>query len=375
MIYINVFAAMQTFLFAFLLWKNNNDNDLNKLLAFLLLILGVNLLGNTLVLSGLLSPFLYIFFFLTQGVSLLIAPIIFYYLNLLSGKKTRLLHPLFLLSFMLLCYVFYLGVNFSFQSVDFKRFYVGNLREGKYPFEMKFFYWLFILLQHTYFTISWLRVYKFKKVIKDVFSTRSRTKNNFAFKFISLIWILDMLLVFTYLIVPIYQVQYIVIPSKTIVAFSFILYFILEQNVIFNGESYQEYLKDIALLKKAIVENEAEKSCDELGTELIKETLVTQRMYLNPTITIFDLSKELNCSHRLISASINQQYQKTFSGLVNDLRVEEAKTILKNNPKNLTMEGVGLESGFNSRASFYRVFKQSTKLTPMEFMKKNKNLQ
>jgi len=370
MIYINVIAAMQTFLFAFLLWRIGRDNVLNKLLAFLLLMLGINLFGNTLVLSNVLPPFLNIFFFLTQGVSLFIAPIIFYYLNLLSGKKTKLLHPLFLVSFLLFIYILYLGVDFSLQPFEFQKLYLKKLKCVEYPFEMKVFNWLFILLQHIYFTISWFRVYKFKKAIKDVFSTRSRTKNNFAFKFISLIWVLDMVLLFSYLILPIYKVQYVVIPGKTIIAFSFILYFVLEQNVIFNKESYEAYLKDIALLNIAIVECEDEKVAKDLDAQIIKETLVLKKMHLNPTVTIFDLSKEMNCSHRLISASINNHYQKTFSRLVNDLRVEEAKKLLKNNPKDLTMEGVGLESGFNSRASFYRVFKQNTKLTPMEFMNK-----
>ena len=60
-------------------------------------------------------------------------------------------------------------------------------------------------------------------------------------------------------------------------------------------------------------------------------------------------------------------YLAIFSDLVNSYRVELAKeTLIKD--KHLSVEGVALNSGFNSRATFYRVFKKHTGFSPTEYL-------
>ncbi len=373
MISVNLIAVLQTFLFAIFL-MSNNDNVLNKLLGLLLLIIGINLLGNTFVIFDILPHYLNGYYFITQGVGLLVAPLIFYYLRRFSGKKTKRIHPLFVVSFFVFIYILYLGFNYYLLPYESQKIYFEALLSDAYPKELKLFTWILVLLQHVYFTISLIEVFSFKKIITDVFSTRSRTRNDFAYKFILLVWILDTVLILSYACLEMYQTQFIVYPAKIILAFSLILYYVLKQNVLFNSLTYEPYLLDVALLNKAYDDVKEEKNSVFIGVEMINEALVTQKLFLNPTLTIFDLAKALDCSHRIVSASINKGFNKTFSILVNDLRVEEAKRLLEDNPKNLTMEGVGLESGFNSRASFYRVFKNKLKITPLEFMKKNTSI-
>lgn len=373
MISINVIAMLQTFLFSFFL-LSNNDNVLNKLLGWLLLVLGIDLFGNTLVILDVLPNCLNGIYFITQGVGVLVAPLIFYYLRLFSGKKTKRTHPLFIVSFFLLLYILYIGFNYYLLPTQLQDSYFYAILTRFYPRELQVFSWILVLLQHIYFTISLIEVFSFKKIISDVFSTRSRTRNEFAYKFILLIWVLDSILILSYLIFGMYLTQFIVFPSKIIFAFSLILYFGLKQNVLFNAETYEPYLQDVALMNKASSENKEEKNGSIIEVDVLNEVLITQKLYLNPTLTVFDLAKILDCSHRVVSVSINKGFHKSFSRLVNDLRVEEAQKLLRNNPKNLTMEGVGLESGFNSRASFYRVFKEKLKMSPLEFMKKHNSI-
>jgi AraC-like DNA-binding protein len=370
MIYLNLVAALQSFLFAFLLYKNINNNTLNKLLGVVLLVLGFTVTGNFLLLSDILSGSLYSLFFFSQVASVFVAPVIFYYLNLLSGKKPKL-NLLYFCSIFVLAYLIVISIEFIGFPISLQKEYMSSMLSEKYPKDFKIFTWLYVVLQHVYFSIAWVRIYMYKKLIGEVFSTRSRTRNYFAYKFISFIWVLDFLLLISLFVLPMNEVQFLILPSKIIIAFSFIVNLVFQQNVIFDEDNYVSYLQDVELLQKASESNTDENASVELSAKEIREILVEQKIFLNPAVTIFELSTLLGYPHRVVSQVINKEFHQTFSNLINNYRVEEAKVRLKNNPKNLTMEGVGLESGFNSRASFYRVFKQKTKQTPSEYMKQH----
>ncbi len=61
---------------------------------------------------------------------------------------------------------------------------------------------------------------------------------------------------------------------------------------------------------------------------------------------------------------------KTFSEFLNEYRVNEVKEKLKTEDRSLqTILAIALDSGFNSKASFNRVFKKHTGLTPSEYVK------
>ena len=56
------------------------------------------------------------------------------------------------------------------------------------------------------------------------------------------------------------------------------------------------------------------------------------------------------------------------------MRVEQSKKILID-PKyaNYTISSIGLESGFNSKSTFYTVFKKHTGITPLAYKDKKLN--
>ncbi|NJN50097.1 MAG: AraC family transcriptional regulator [Polaribacter sp.] len=60
-----------------------------------------------------------------------------------------------------------------------------------------------------------------------------------------------------------------------------------------------------------------------------------------------------------------------FTDFINQFRVDFAKQMLGNKEfKNYTITAIGLEAGFNSKSSFYAIFKKFTNVTPLEFQKK-----
>ncbi|GAA4111437.1 hypothetical protein GCM10022393_09130 [Aquimarina addita] len=103
--------------------------------------------------------------------------------------------------------------------------------------------------------------------------------------------------------------------------------------------------------------------------EKILEIMATKRPYLDPKLTQNTLSEQLQISKHHFSEVININFGKNFYGFINLYRVEEAKKIINTDDKNLTMIAIAYNSGFNSKASFNRVFKEVTGITPSEYKK------
>jgi len=90
--------------------------------------------------------------------------------------------------------------------------------------------------------------------------------------------------------------------------------------------------------------------------------------YLNSELTVAMLADELCVNSEYISLILNRYLKTNFFDFINNFRVEEFKRRLKE-PKNhnLTLLGIAYDSGFNSKATFNRVFKNTTGLTPSEY--------
>ncbi len=103
----------------------------------------------------------------------------------------------------------------------------------------------------------------------------------------------------------------------------------------------------------------------------VKQTLEDQRLFLKNDLTLTELSDRAGLPRHLVSQAINTIYKSNFFDLINDYRVEEFKRkALDPGQSHLNLVGIALESGFNSKATFYSVFKKKTGLTPSEFIEK-----
>lgn len=106
--------------------------------------------------------------------------------------------------------------------------------------------------------------------------------------------------------------------------------------------------------------------------ERINQLMTLEKMYLNENLSLKELALHLKADPNLISFILNNRLSINFYDFVNRHRIEEVKNKL-NNPayKHLTLLGIALESGFNSKTTFNRVFKQATGITPTEFQRRN----
>lgn len=107
--------------------------------------------------------------------------------------------------------------------------------------------------------------------------------------------------------------------------------------------------------------------------ETIAKEIVTaledDKIYLNPDLTLKDLSEKIGYGNRIVSQVINEVMDKSFFNLINTYRIEEAKRKLRNkkDSKQTVLE-VMYQVGFNSKSSFNTQFKKQTGLTPTEFI-------
>ncbi|WP_303317498.1 helix-turn-helix domain-containing protein [Flavivirga abyssicola] len=103
--------------------------------------------------------------------------------------------------------------------------------------------------------------------------------------------------------------------------------------------------------------------------------IIDNKLHLDPSLSLKTLSKKLNLSEGYISQLINKNSNLSFNDYINSLRINDAKEMLTNdNYKNYTILAIGLESGFNSKSSFYAAFKKFTGQTPIEYKKGVRNL-
>lgn len=96
--------------------------------------------------------------------------------------------------------------------------------------------------------------------------------------------------------------------------------------------------------------------------------ILEKELYKDPSLTLISLAEEAGMSRNEISHLINKNAHSNFNVFINTYRVQEAKRLLKDpSYNNLNMLGIAQESGFNSKATFFAVFKQHIGQSPGTF--------
>ena len=135
-----------------------------------------------------------------------------------------------------------------------------------------------------------------------------------------------------------------------------------------NIDSKLKLVKDIISDKKSN-ESITEKEIDVELLEL-KKYMVEKKPFLNPSLTIQDISNDVEIPTRELSLLINHKLGQHFFDFINSYRIENAMLILKDATKSkLTILEILYEVGFNSKSSFNTAFKKHTGTTPTQYRK------
>ncbi|PIF31660.1 AraC family transcriptional regulator [Flavobacterium sp. 9] len=135
-------------------------------------------------------------------------------------------------------------------------------------------------------------------------------------------------------------------------------------------DSKLKLVSDIVLEEKN--KEESTVSEKEYSEELLKlqQYMAEEKPFLDPSLTIQDVSATIQIPVRDLSLLINHKLQQHFYDFVNTYRIEEAMEILKDSTKSkMTVLEILYEVGFNSKSSFNTAFKKHTGDTPTVYRK------
>ncbi len=106
-----------------------------------------------------------------------------------------------------------------------------------------------------------------------------------------------------------------------------------------------------------------------LWREKLLAIMDEQKLYLDSELSLADLARRLHTNTSMLSQVINVGLGRNFNDFVNEYRINEFKKLaLDESRQHLSLLGIALDAGFNSKATFNRVFKKSTGVSPKEFV-------
>lgn len=381
-------GAVQGLLLSTFLFSIRTNKVSNRLLAFLTMIWGIVLMVFALQDRGLYVRFPHLYLVFDQLV-LLFFPLLFLYVKYLftSHYKFNLADLFHLLPF-IISIVAYMG--FFLKTGEQKTYIIKN--PSGYIQALHTIVSEVIALQGIVYSILGLRMIRiYQKKIKEFESTveKSIIKVLYAGIILTLFsWSIGIVglhldymdidigfdyFAYTYLtlVLVIYIISYTAVKSPEI--------FKLDIHTVPDRSRNTKTLASIsnALRNEGTVNQEEQNDNDHVLDDpaLIKlnENLIRymedEKPYLNPELSLPELADSLNIPRNQLSGVINRFHKINFYEFVNQYRVDEVKRLMNDaDNKRFKLISLAYDAGFNSKASFYRIFKQLTKMTPTEYL-------
>lgn len=137
-----------------------------------------------------------------------------------------------------------------------------------------------------------------------------------------------------------------------------------------NVDSKLKLVADIITEEQNSVITEGNEEDYEEELARLKDYMIQQKPFLNSSLTIQDISDELEITVRELSLLINHRLGQHFFDFINSYRIEQAMAILQNKEKSkVTILEILYEVGFNSKSSFNTAFKKHAGVTPTAYRK------
>ena len=263
-----------------------------------------------------------------------------------------------------------------FFAVDFEE-KEAFLALGKQTPEIITSYILIHLEIAVYFTMCFIAIKKYKSLLLENYSNANLFNYKWLFQLILLYAITAFIATFknAFLFAHLETALMFSQTGVSLIALGIITWVVLK--ALHNPELFRGINSNLQLVKNLVLEqinlNKEVIREDELEEiAQLKKHMSNEEPYLDASLTIDDLSKQMNIPTKDLSILINHHLNQHFFDFVNGYRIRKAMEILQNPKKSeLTILEILYEVGFNSKSSFNTAFKKHTNQTPTQFREKH----
>lgn len=353
-----IISSVQAFIFAFITFNKKEKCVADKVFAVLMLFLAMHLAVAYFFLIDSVKSSQYLL--LDAGTMVFYPVMIFLYAQTIvtNTKALTLKHTIHVIPIVVL-YALLLPIRHDIIQG-------GLTKEHAQPLIL-------------YLVLLWglvCNVYYIKQIFVLLKRHNLNIKNDFSFsERIDLKWIRSFIVGYIFVFIATLLLSVFFNTKQIdIVSSNQIIYYLLCIFVFFVG--YKGYKQGAFLSVQTINSVDKPKAItkkknqDKIFISSLQQFMLEKKPFLNPTLTLNQLAQDLDVPPYFLSQILNSELKYNFFDFVNNFRVEEFKKNLELKSNiNYTLMAIALDSGFNSKASFNRIFKNKTGLTPSQYQK------
>jgi AraC-like DNA-binding protein len=366
----NFAAALQGIFLAYLLINKKGDQSEYRYLALLVLIVSLSMLGPVLGITGYYRQLPYLIR-VSEPLTLLFGPLLYLYIFVLSeGKPPRLFYLHFL------PFLIYTGSLFPFYVLPpAEKIAIVEMQISKKVSNL----WVQVIrLVHVciYIFIALRQIRRLQQKLKQTFSDLNKFKLDQSIHILKFYAIITAICFVICMVSLVHPMDFVVVNNIAGLSVGLLIYSLAYVNwshpvispvvlPVPEAVTNQQEPTDRKRLNYNLTEEQFRKYADKLDT-----ILQEQQVYLNPELSLNNLSELLGIPAYQVSEVINRHYKFSFFDLINQFRVHEAKKRLANPAySHFSVLAISMDCGFNSKSSFNNAFKKITGKTPSEYRK------
>ncbi len=369
-------GAIQGLILAlFLFGFNRKRRRANTILAWLILVYSINLLVPEL--SKLIYQDFPHLISSADWTLFLFGPLIYFYTLFLTGQSNRftsrdVIHFIPALVNVLTMIPFYSEEGAA--KLDF----VADVFAHGFPTSLVIGWALACFHVAIYMGFTLRLIGQYQEQIKTSFSNLDKINLNWLRMIVIgsiVVWLLDAAMLITNQVG--WELDGSGVLSHTIAYFtSFFIYFIGYKSMIQPEVFRQMNVASGSVMAKAKYERSGLAPSQALAYKtLLEELMEDESPYLNPEISLTDLSEMLAIPSNHLSQVLNEQFSLNFFDFINSYRVHEAQSWLSDPVRSkATMLAIAFESGFKSKSTFNAAFRKHLGMTPSEYKKSQSGL-
>ncbi|WP_421807661.1 helix-turn-helix domain-containing protein [Flagellimonas sp.] len=102
-------------------------------------------------------------------------------------------------------------------------------------------------------------------------------------------------------------------------------------------------------------------------SRMLENAMENDKLFKDQELSLNSIAEQLNIKPYLISKSLSEVYNKRFNDFVNEYRVKEVQSLLRDSSNSkYTLLSLAMDAGFNSKSSFNRAVKKQLGILPSE---------